>query len=104
MELPPERSNNSRGRRKYRETAARAGRDGSLPELRQFGRMRLGSAPRFSEWEVAFVRGGGVGSSGSGVGYLPSGGATVRTELVVLDLAGSCSWAWGEKEERILHG
>ncbi|VFV24220.1 Hypothetical predicted protein [Lynx pardinus] len=75
-----------------------------LPQLRQFGRMRLESLQRVFEREVAFVRGGGVGPPGSEIGSSPNRDATAGAELVVLGLAGSCSWAWGEKEERILHG
>lgn len=62
--LPPEHLNNSRGRRKYRETAARGlgGQSGKRwthpPQALRFGRMRLGPSQPFSGWEVAFQRGG----------------------------------------------
>lgn len=62
--LPPEHLNNSRGRRKHRETAARGpgGQSGKRrthpPPAPRLGRMRLGPSRPFSGWEVAFLRGG----------------------------------------------
>ena len=37
------------------------------PSTAPMGRLRLGSFKPFSEWEEAFLRGGGIGAPGSGI-------------------------------------
>lgn len=106
--LPPERLNNSRGRRKYRETVGKREREEMDPPTSNTAvwAHALRVYPPLSGWEVAFLSEGDVGSPGSGIRWEgeQSDGETVGAELVALGLTWSSGWAWGEKEKRSYMG